>query len=1100
MTRRFSIFTTGVTTALATLAVSIIMPGVAFATTWTQSFSDNFNRPNGAVGNNWVNDSGNASIVSNQIQFAAQSGTPYTGNVVYRPASESLLDGRITVTFLAGNTSSPWVVLRRQSAGTEYIAGMRAGLNYSLSLAKVSGGTVTFFTTVAPNSAHNSSHNYQIEASVVGTNPTVLAATTTDLTAGVVVATTTATDSTTVLQNTGPAGLYTFGTTTMTMDDFATYSDVAPATAYTFTGPSSALINQPSAAFTITPNGTYTGTITPSDGGAGGTFSPSSLTFASSSVAQTFTYTPVAIGSQTISVLSNPTLTNPPSLTLTTSDPSAGAVAVNNSYLLWSPYNWHFNGSSWAESTPGGGYVKVAFSGSTLGIGVSTTTMAGVPMNSVVIHAYIDGTTTPIEKTLADADGNNVVTFTSSLSSGNHYAQIFLSKTSTSYDRWNGPASVLRITKIQLASNGSVRSLADTALAKKSRKILIYGDSITEGHLVSQDENAYSAIMAQHLGYEYGQVGFGYLGWTHNGSGNVQYFFNTAATSSSSWRNYDATGTRLVDNTNLSRGFLDGAPDAVFVNMGVNDAILNTGTALMRYKTAQWLNDIRTTIGASPAVFVISPFNFGNTGNSTMVAYKAALLGGVSDYESAHPADSRVYVLDLGTSAYNTVLAHSTDGLHPDDTGSSILGGELAPLALPYISVFSATSSSPLVQNQTTESVTLRGVNTLWTAGSPGSPAFTISGGTGASIISQTISSTTGATLTIDPGSSAGTLVITDPTNNATTTVSVSIDTTPPTVVNHGSSSGVLSAGTTQATLAVSTNKNAQCRYSTAPRTAFNAMTHVFATTGTTTSTTNHSTTVTGLSNGHVRCESVNGNDTPTDLAISFSVANPTSSGSISIPASGISSTPNPLPGQSMVQTQKPATSAVSVSTQTHAPVYTRDLTIGNTGMDVSVLQALLLGLGYAIPSGTTGYFGSETQTALAAYQKANNIYPVTGYFGPLTRVHLNGATQTTIRSADSTTNTPVTPAPHVFSQDLRLHDSGPEVKALQQFLNAQGFTVAASGPGSPGNESSYFGMATYYALVRFQNAHANDVLVPAGLAQGTGYFGSSTREYINGH
>jgi|GEM_PF-6864096 len=65
---------------------------------------------------------------------------------------------------------------------------------------------------------------------------------------------------------------------------------------------------------------------------------------------------------------------------------------------------------------------------------------------------------------------------------------------------------------------------------------------------------------------------------------------------------------------------------------------------------------------------------------------------------------------------------------------------------------------------------------------------------------------------------------------------------------------------------------------------------------------------------------------------------------------------------------------------------YTRDLTAGAKGTDVSGLQAFLIAHGYAIPAGATGYFGPQTRTALAAYQKAHGIVPAAGYFGPITR------------------------------------------------------------------------------------------------------------------
>ena len=69
---------------------------------------------------------------------------------------------------------------------------------------------------------------------------------------------------------------------------------------------------------------------------------------------------------------------------------------------------------------------------------------------------------------------------------------------------------------------------------------------------------------------------------------------------------------------------------------------------------------------------------------------------------------------------------------------------------------------------------------------------------------------------------------------------------------------------------------------------------------------------------------------------------------------------------------------------------FTRDLTIGATGSEVTALQNFLIGKGHTIPAGATGYFGVQTQAALAAYQAANSIVPAVGYFGPITRAHVN--------------------------------------------------------------------------------------------------------------
>lgn len=69
---------------------------------------------------------------------------------------------------------------------------------------------------------------------------------------------------------------------------------------------------------------------------------------------------------------------------------------------------------------------------------------------------------------------------------------------------------------------------------------------------------------------------------------------------------------------------------------------------------------------------------------------------------------------------------------------------------------------------------------------------------------------------------------------------------------------------------------------------------------------------------------------------------------------------------------------------------FTMDLTMGSSGAEVTALQNFLIGAGQSIPAGATGYFGTQTQAALAAWQAANGIAPAAGYFGPITRAKVN--------------------------------------------------------------------------------------------------------------
>lgn len=85
------------------------------------------------------------------------------------------------------------------------------------------------------------------------------------------------------------------------------------------------------------------------------------------------------------------------------------------------------------------------------------------------------------------------------------------------------------------------------------------------------------------------------------------------------------------------------------------------------------------------------------------------------------------------------------------------------------------------------------------------------------------------------------------------------------------------------------------------------------------------------------------------------------------------------------------------------------------------------------------------------------------------------------------------------FERNLRVGNTGADVKALQQTLNANGFTVAAAGhAGSAGMETSYYGNATKMALIKWQEANAATTLAPWGLTSGTGFFGATSRAEMN--
>jgi peptidoglycan hydrolase-like protein with peptidoglycan-binding domain len=169
---------------------------------------------------------------------------------------------------------------------------------------------------------------------------------------------------------------------------------------------------------------------------------------------------------------------------------------------------------------------------------------------------------------------------------------------------------------------------------------------------------------------------------------------------------------------------------------------------------------------------------------------------------------------------------------------------------------------------------------------------------------------------------------------------------------------------------------------------------------------------------------------------------------------------------------------------------------LGSTGSDVKALQQFLNLRGFYVSLtgiGSKGnestYFGPATTKAVAKFQLANGILPASGLFGPITTKKVNSMLGTST-SVPCTTTTTVTTS-STYTRSLTIGSTGSDVKALQVFLNKHGFQISLSGPGSPNNESTYFGPATASALAKFQASK--------GISPAAGYFGPKTMGVVAG-
>ncbi len=143
--------------------------------------------------------------------------------------------------------------------------------------------------------------------------------------------------------------------------------------------------------------------------------------------------------------------------------------------------------------------------------------------------------------------------------------------------------------------------------------------------------------------------------------------------------------------------------------------------------------------------------------------------------------------------------------------------------------------------------------------------------------------------------------------------------------------------------------------------------------------------------------------------------------------------------------------------------VITQTMGVGSEGAHVLTLQKILHDLGFLSVT-PNGYFGPATKRAVAAYQIAHKL-PAIGVVGPLTLATLN--------ASQSPVPAPITaPTQTIISKTISIGSKGADILALQKFLNGKGYIVAATGPGSPNNETTLFGQKTKDALMLFQSDH----------------------------
>lgn len=139
-------------------------------------------------------------------------------------------------------------------------------------------------------------------------------------------------------------------------------------------------------------------------------------------------------------------------------------------------------------------------------------------------------------------------------------------------------------------------------------------------------------------------------------------------------------------------------------------------------------------------------------------------------------------------------------------------------------------------------------------------------------------------------------------------------------------------------------------------------------------------------------------------------------------------------------------------------------LKLGSSGSEVTTLQERLINLGYLDYSGSTGYYGTVTKTAVTRFQTINGL-TADGIAGSKTQSALYASS--------------------AKSMVLKVGSSGEAVKALQLRLKSLGYFGGVG--------TGYYGSVTYAAVVSFQKANGLTADGIAGPLTHNKAFSSST-------
>ncbi len=464
----------------------------------------------------------------------------------------------------------------------------------------------------------------------------------------------------------------------------------------------------------------------------------------------------------------------------------------------------------------------------------------------------------------------------------------------------------------------------------------------------------------------------------------------------------------------------------------------------------------------------------------------AAVVNGGYIYTSSDFGDTWVTQTDLGTKQWSAVALTANGGqVFAATSNSYIYKGVFDATAPTITSVSSDKTNGTYADGEIididvtfSEDVTSTGsvTITLETGDTDRTCTFTVSDSntgtcnytvqTGDAASDLNILSISGA---IEDGASNA-MTDFEPATDLASNKSIVIDTTAP-IISSPLPEDVQVGGTTSVILEVTTNENATCKFGLISETSFDSILETFENTGGTT----HTQEIFELSDEttylyYVRCsDGLNYNNS--DTQINFYIPKLPSNGSggmyIDIDAKCFVSDTKIETGESVeIQVEVKEVSKLGEALE-YDFKWVREL----SGKKLKTSHIF----------NEAGVYIPKAKIATSFRDKIISCEPI--------KVLELESKNEEIESLDSIPENTESNN-QTFTKDLFFTMNDPEVKMLQEFLNSNGYIVSGSGPGSVGNETTFFGYATKMALIKFQNA--------AQISPTIGYFGPVTRELVN--